>query len=135
MSIALYLMYVYMCAMGEKDMYTIPISTFFPSSMALYAQWGRRACCHSHQQDETALISLPASGSEEGYEHGYVSEVVHVRSGKKGMFAIPISKTDQHFFPFQHGGSEECYEHGFVSEVCACAQWEEGHVRQSHQHD
>ncbi len=44
--------------------------------------------------------------------------------GEKGMFAIPISKTDQRFFPFQHVGSEERYEHGCVSQVpvCACAQ-------------
>jgi hypothetical protein len=55
--------------------------------------------------------------------------------GEKGMFAIPISKTDQRFFPFQHRGSEEGYEHGFVSQVCTCAWWGEGHVRHSHQQD
>jgi hypothetical protein len=37
--------------------------------------------------------------------------------GEKGMFAIPISKADQRFFPFQHRGSEEGYEHDFVSQV------------------
>jgi hypothetical protein len=40
---------------------------------------------------------------------------VHMHGGEKGMFAIPISKTDQRFFPFQHRGSEEGYEHSFVS--------------------
>jgi hypothetical protein len=37
--------------------------------------------------------------------------------GEKGMFAIPISKTNQRFFPFQHRGSVEGYVHGFVSQV------------------
>ncbi len=37
--------------------------------------------------------------------------------GEKGMFAIPINKTDQRFFPFQPRGPEEGYEHGFVSQV------------------
>jgi hypothetical protein len=43
---------------------------------------------------------------------------VHVRSREKGMYAIPISKMDQRFFPFQPRGSEKGYEHGFVSQVC-----------------
>jgi hypothetical protein len=56
--------------------------------------------------------------------------------GEKGMFAIPISKTDQRFFPFQHRGSEEGYEHGFVSQVCVHVRsGVEGHVRHSHQQD
>ena len=56
--------------------------------------------------------------------------------GEKGMFAIPISKTDQRFFPFQHRGSEEGYEHGFVSQVCVHVRsGGEGQVRHSHQQD
>ena len=39
-------------------------------------------------------------------------------AGEKGTFAIPISKTDQRFFPFQYRGSEAgFYEHGIVSQV------------------
>jgi hypothetical protein len=47
----------------------------------------------------------------------YLRYVCMCAVGEKGMFAIPISKTDQRFFPFQHRGSEEGYEHGFVSQV------------------
>jgi hypothetical protein len=54
--------------------------------------------------------------------------------GEKGMFAIPISKTDQRFFPFQPRGSEEGYEHGFVSQVCVHVRSEgERNVHHSHQ--
>jgi hypothetical protein len=113
MSMAFYLRCVYVCSGGEGHA-AIPISKavqrFFP-------------------------FQYP--GSEEGYEHGFVSQVcVHVHGGEKSMFAIPISKTDQRFFPFQPQGSEEGYEHGYVSQVCVYVRsGREGHVRHSHQQD
>ncbi len=48
----------------------------------------------------------------------YLRYVYMCAVGEKGMFAIPISKMDKRFFPFQHRGSKEGYEHGFVSQVC-----------------
>jgi hypothetical protein len=92
---ALYLRYVYMCAVGEKVMFAIPISKtdqrFFP-----FQHWAQRRAM------SMALY----------LRYEYMCAV-----GEKGMFAIPISKTDPRFFPFQHRGSEEGYEHGFVSQV------------------
>jgi hypothetical protein len=85
---ALYLRYVYMCAVGEKDMFAIPIS-----------------------KTDQCFFPFQQRGSEEGYEHGFVSQVC-------ACAPFPLARRTSTSFPSSILGSEEGYEHGFVSQVC-----------------
>jgi hypothetical protein len=62
-----------------------------------------------HQQDRPALLSHSSIRAQRRAMSMalYLRYVYMCAVGEKGMFAIPISKTDQRFFPFQPRGSEE----------------------------